>query len=541
MLQRERGETVIVTLTCSPGVTLPAGFSTRTVAEADETSTAAAARIVSRTVDRVASIIVPRGHERNRRTARCRPLSAGRRLAYSLLVLTQGGLCGDVRLAELVASLSLAADLGRGQPMEHTIRETMIGLRLAELLGLDEDDRVAVYYVGLLYDVYCHADAHEQAKWFGDDIDLKATASENDMESISFKLSLMRRLGSGEQGFARVRRIADFPLRGWKEMNTFLRTHARLASEFATKLGLPESVSRTLGQCYERWDGKGAPDGIRADAIPVTARILSLADVVEVHNQDGGEEAARHVAAERAGGQLDPDLVDFFLDHADEVLAGVASASCWDSVIGVEPGLEHTIADDELDGALEAIADLVDMKSPYTAGHSRGVGNLAAEAARVSAMPHDDIVALRRAGYVHDIGRLGISNSIWEKPEPLTTGEVERMRFHPYLSDRMLAGIPTLRRVRQLAARNRERLDGSGYPAGLTAAELSPADRLLAAADVYHAMTEPRAHRDPLPPEDAAAELRAEVKAGRLDGEAANAVLKAAGHRAPAVASGRRG
>src|SRR6478672_9230190 len=122
-------------------------------------------------------------------------------------MLAQGGLCGDVRLAELVASLSLAADLGRGQPMEHTIRETLIGL---------------------LYDVYCHADAHEQAKWFGDDIGLKATASESDMESMSFKLSLMRRLGSGEQGFARVRRVADFPVRGWKEMNTFLRTHAQL-------------------------------------------------------------------------------------------------------------------------------------------------------------------------------------------------------------------------------------------------------------------------------------------------------------------------
>jgi HD-GYP domain-containing protein (c-di-GMP phosphodiesterase class II) len=203
-------------------------------------------------------------------------------------------------------------------------------------------------------------------------------------------------------------------------------------------------------------------------------------------------------------------------------------------VIGAEPGLAREVPDAELDGVLEAIADLVDMKSPYTAGHSRGVGNLAAEAATASGMPGEDVVALRRAGYVHDLGRLGISNAIWEKPGPLTAPELERMRLHPYLSDRMLAGIAPLRRIRVLAARNRERLDGSGYPAGLSAHELSPPDRLLAAADVYHAMSEPRAHRDALSPGSTVAELRAEVKAGRLDGDAVTAVLKAAGHRAPA-------
>jgi HD-GYP domain-containing protein (c-di-GMP phosphodiesterase class II) len=261
-------------------------------------------------------------------------------------------------------------------------------------------------------------------------------------------------------------------------------------------------------------------------------RILSLAYVVSVH-QGGGPDAARRVVAERSGGQLDPGLVEVFRDHADELLSGVDGASNWDSVIDAEPGLARTVSGKELDTVLEATADLVDMKSPFTAGHSRGVGNLAAEAARVSALPTEDAVALRRAGYVHDLGRLGISNTIWDKPGPLTVAELERVRLHPYLTDRVLAGLPSLRRVRLLATRNRERLDGSGYPAGLSASELSAPDRLLAAADSYHAMTEPRAHRDALTPDAAAAGLRAEVKAGRLDGDAVNAVLKAAGHRAP--------
>src|SRR5262249_40001059 len=159
-----------------------------------------------------------------------------------------------------VASLSLASDLGRGQSMEHTIRQTLVALRLADLLGLDEDDRTAIYYVGLLYDVYCHADAHEQAKWFGDDIAGKASASESDLEWFGFKVTLLRLLGSGEEGFARVRRMADFPVRGWKELNTFLATHARMASEYAARLGLPQKLCAALGQCYERWDGKGVPN-----------------------------------------------------------------------------------------------------------------------------------------------------------------------------------------------------------------------------------------------------------------------------------------
>jgi HD-GYP domain-containing protein (c-di-GMP phosphodiesterase class II) len=440
---------------------------------------------------------------------------------------------GEIRLAELVASLSLATDLGRGQPMEHSIRQTLIALRLAEILELEEEDRTTIYYIGLLWNVYCHADAHEQVRWFGDDIALKTTGSDADIESIPFKLALVRRLGSGESGLARARRIADFRCTaGRSSTRSWPRTRAGIC-EFAARLGLPE-VCTAIGQCYERWDGKGAPDGIRTEEVPLPVRIISLADAVEVHHNGDGRDAARRVAIDRAGGQLDPNLVALFLDHTDDVLSELESASSWDSVIGAEPGLARTLADRELDDVLEAMADLVDMKSPYTAGHSRGVANLAAAAAEASSMPHDDVVAVRRAGYVHDLGRLGISNTILEKPGPLAPAELERVRLQPYITDRILAGLPTLRRVRALAARNCERLDGSGYPAGLSAAELSPLDRLLAAADAYHAMTEPRAYRDALPSESAAADLRAEVKAGKLDGDAVEAVLQAAGHRSRA-------
>jgi HD-GYP domain-containing protein (c-di-GMP phosphodiesterase class II) len=179
------------------------------------------------------------------------------------------------------------------------------------------------------------------------------------------------------------------------------------------------------------------------------------------------------------------------------------------------------------------MADLVDVKAPHTAGHSRGVANLAAEAARLAGLPAPEVTVVRRAGLVHDLGRLGVSNAVWDKPGPLTDSEWERVRLHPYLTERMLANVEALAGARELAARHHERLDGSGYPRGLTAVALTPADRILAAADVYHALTESRPHRPARMPDEAAAEVRAEAKAGRLDGDAVNAVLRAAGHRAP--------
>jgi DNA-binding CsgD family transcriptional regulator len=261
---------------------------------------------------------------------------------------------------------------------------------------------------------------------------------------------------------------------------------------------------------------------------------VQLASPVEVFSRRHGVEAAQRVARRHRATRFDPALADLFWEHATELLAGLEEASGWDSVLDAAPPLSRRVAGSELDGVLEAMAELVDLKSPHLAGHSPGVANLATAAARVSGCSEDDLITLRRAGLIHDLGRMGVSNAVWEKPGPLTDSERERVRLHPYLTDRMLARVPALGRSREIAARHHERLDGSGYPRGLTAASLTPLDRLLAAADVYHAMSEPRPHRAPLAADQAVRELRAEAKAGRLDGEAVNAVLSAAGHRARA-------
>jgi DNA-binding CsgD family transcriptional regulator len=201
--------------------------------------------------------------------------------------------------------------------------------------------------------------------------------------------------------------------------------------------------------------------------------------------------------------------------------------------VDAEPYLSRWVAGPELDDVLESMADLADLKSPQFAGHSRGVADLAAAAGRLSGLPDADITTLRRAGLLHGLGRLGVSNSVWDRAAGLSAADTEHVRFHPYFTERMLAHVPALAASRQVAARHQERLDGSGYPRGLTAATLTPADRLLAAADACHAMSEPRRYREALGPDAISAALTGEVRAGRLDGDAVAAVLAATGAHAP--------
>jgi len=448
---------------------------------------------------------------------------------------------GGVRIAELVAALSYAADLGLGQPMEHCLRQTVIALRLADLAGADASDREATYYLGMLVNSYCHADASEQARWFGDDISFKGEGFEMlAMSTPQMAALLLRRLGSHGSVGERARRLAAFPVTGQREIETWLTTHTRLSSEFAQRIGLGAGVSSALWQAYEQWDGKG-PRHVSGAEISMPARLVAVASTLEVIARRHGTDSARKVARRHAGKLYDPDLADLFLENAESVLAGLETAATWEAVLDAEPRLARRVSGAELDDVLEGMADLVDLKSPFLAGHSRGVANLAAEAVRLVGLPEREQTTIRRAGFVHDLGRLGVSNAIWDKPGALTDVERERARLHPYLTDKMLARIPALSASRELAARHHERLDGSGYPRGLTAASLTLSDRILAAADVYHAMTEPRPHRPALDAGAAAQALRTQVSSARLDGDAANAVLRAAGHRAPSRREGPAG
>lgn len=451
---------------------------------------------------------------------------------HAKMAVMEAGAPSGVRLTEVLAAVSLGTDLGMGHPMEHVLRQSFIALRLADRLGLDASARQAVYYSSLLAWVGCHVDAYEQAKWFGDDLALKHDIRLVDEgRPTDVAKFVLRHLGAGRPAVERAKLAATFLGGGRRVVQDINVNHFRTVDVLIERLELSDTIRRSVRQTFERWDGKGDPYGVKGEQLLLPTRLVNLADVVEVFHHAGGVDAAIAVARERSGTQFDPAIVEVFCAFAAEVFDELDSATSWDAVMAAEPALDRELSEAELDRALEAVADFVDLKSPYTLGHSCGVADTARDAAVALGMPPAEVSALRRAGLLHDLGRLGVSNAVWDKVAPLTHPETERVRMHPYFTERMLVSCPVLAALAPLAVQHHERMDGSGYPRGLAGDAISRAGRVLMAADLYRSKLEPRPHRPASTVQEAAAHLRAEVRAGRIDGEAAEAVLSASGHR----------
>jgi HD-GYP domain-containing protein (c-di-GMP phosphodiesterase class II) len=443
-------------------------------------------------------------------------------------------------VAELVGTLSLAADLGLGQPMGHLTRAGLIAVRLAERMGLPAADRETAYYLALLAWVGCTADSHETTARFGDDIELRAGVYDVEIGSPPMLGYLLRKAGSGGTVLHRARAVGGLVRSGGRAVQQSLVAHCQVTGQLAARLGLDPRLRHCLAQTFTRWDGRGIPAGLRGEEIDIATRLVHVADIVEVHHRRGGVPAALDVVRRRSGTSLDPGVVAAVERDGAELLDGLPAESGWSELIAADPA-PRFLSGSTLDSALEALADFVDLKSPWFAGRSRGVADLAAAAARRVGLPAAEVVVLRHAGLLHDLGRTGVPNTIWDKPGELTDLERERVELHTYYTDRMLRRVPALREAATIAALAHERLDGSGYHRGLTASSIPMAARLLAAADSYHAMTETRPYREARTPGAAAAALRAEVRDGRLDPAAVEAVLAVAGHRSRRAAGGPAG
>jgi HD-GYP domain-containing protein (c-di-GMP phosphodiesterase class II) len=437
----------------------------------------------------------------------------------------------DVRLAELVAAFSLATDLGLGMPMEHVLRAWLISARLGEHTGVGADDRGALYYAATLAWVGCVAETPELATWFGDDIAFRGDSRQVDLTGLPMLGFMLRHVGAGSPPMHRFRLGVSFVVAGAKAVEHTLLSHCLTTAQMAERLGLGTDVCGPLQQTFTRWDGKGVPGDVGGEEIAFPMRLLHLADVVEVFHRSGGIDAAVEVAQARRGTQFDPAVVDTFCAVAAAVLGDPSDEPDWLAIIAEEPGLQRHLTERELDAGLEAVADFTDLRSPSRAGHSRGVADLAARAAADIGLPAADVTSVRRAALLHDIGMHAIPATILDKPGPLSASEAERIRMHSYYTERMLARPPALARLGAIASLTHERCDGSGYHRGLSGAAIPVTGRLLAAACSYRAMTEPRAHRPAMTAKDASDELRADVRAGRLDGDAVDAALAAAGQQ----------
>jgi HD-GYP domain-containing protein (c-di-GMP phosphodiesterase class II) len=436
-----------------------------------------------------------------------------------------------VKLSQLVATLSLMSDLGMGRPMERVLRQTVIAMRLADAADVGADVCSATYYTSLLTWVGCATDTSELAELFGDEMHLYEDSHEGDLEGVSMAAFMARHLGYGSSRLRRIGMVGKFLATAGRNVQRVMESHCQSTSDLAIRLELGDAVSVPLIQAFERWDGKGVPGKVGQAELAPAIRIVHLADNVEAFHHSGGLEAAVEVATQRRGTQFDPDLVDTFCRQPDAILDGLGTFQAWDQVISLDPRLGEELTTAQLDVALDALGDFADLKSPFSLGHSRGVSALAGEAGGVLGMSEGDAANLRRAGAIHDVGMVGVPSGVWDATQPWTLVQSERARTHPYLAERVFARIPALKPVVACAAQHHERLDGSGYPHGLSGNALSAAARVLAAADMYHALREARPHRPALDADAAVSTMRDEVRNGRLDPAAVDAVLVAAGHR----------
>lgn len=417
-----------------------------------------------------------------------------------------------------------------GYAPEKAVRSCLLATGLARGLDLREDEVRDVYLTTLLRHLGCTATTYEEAHIFGgDEISSRPPAERADFGNAGEVLRLTLATGRGT-GISRPRYLARALRSGKKGSELIFRAICEVASRLAQRLGLGEGVERGLYQVMERWDGKGSPEGLSGDDIALPARIAEVATQAVIFDRAEGHDAAVALVVRRAGGWFDPAVAEAFRTRGPDLLAEIAAADPWAAVLEAEPEPVVLVGPADLDRVARSFADMVDLKSPYTLGHSSEVAEIAAEAAGSLGLPSSEIDDLRRAALLHDMGRVAVSNRIWDKPAPLTTAEWESVRLHPYHSERILARSSTLAPLAPVAGMHHERQDGGGYYHGSSGPQIPAAARILAAADAYQAMTQDRPHRAALSPEQAVESLRAEASAGRLDSECVRAVVEAAGH-----------
>lgn len=437
----------------------------------------------------------------------------------------------NIRLAELVVPLSLATDIGTGEPMESSLCACLLALQLGDAVGLRAMELADLYYLTLLRAAGCTAATEISAAIFGDEDAFRAQTRLVDYgDSEEMLRALIQYIGAElpvqERAAALMNAVAIITRDGGE----MFASHCEVAQMLAGRLGMNAEVQTALGQIHERWDGRGGPKGLKGESINPIMRIAQLAHHIIVFHSVGGIECAVTMTRKWSGSALDPTLVERFCEEAPRLCQVLETDSPSEAVLAIEPEPHSHVSSEQMEAAFKAVADFADLKTVYTLGHSSGVAHLASAAAEYLRLPLEDVIRVRYAGYLHDLGRVGISTAIWNKPGALSDSEWERVRLHPYFTERILTRSGPLSQLAGLAAAHHERLDGSGYHRGVVAQMLSPLMRILAAADVYHAMLEPRPHRPAPGRDEAAGTLRRLVQEGHLDPDAVDAVLTVAGH-----------
>jgi putative nucleotidyltransferase with HDIG domain len=410
--------------------------------------------------------------------------------------------------AGILAALSIALDLTEGQLPGHALRTCFIAGRVGDIMDLPRQDRSALFFAAFLKDAGCSTNAAAVSRIFGvDDIELKRKQATIGRSTLAYAAFTIRNLPSAEPIPLRLRRLIRIGVRGPRERRLLEQARCERGADIAGKAGFAPNVAAAILDLHEHWDGGGEPRGLKGSAIDRLARVLTACAALDMFVTTAGGDAALRVLRERRGTWYDPDVVNAIgraaeLGLLDELAApGLAART-----LALEPDdAQRSSDEDDVDRIASAFADVVDAKSPFTGSHSQRVAALAESIAMRLGLPVADTVDVRRAGLLHDIGKLGVPNTILDKPAALTDAEFAQIRRHPELTRRILAPITHFDRVAELGAAHHERLDGLGYFRGLAAPELSIGARIVAVADVYEALTADRPYRSAMPRERALA------------------------------------
>lgn len=409
----------------------------------------------------------------------------------------------DLRLTGLIGALTHALDMTEGQPRGHSLRCCWIGMELAKSAGIPETAQQDIYYAILLKDLGCSSNAARICElYLADDLSLK-----RDYKFVNGSLSQALRFVLSHTGLShglaeRVRAIVHILQNGGDITSELIETRCHKGSDIAAKMGFSQGVCDGIRSLDEHWDGSGKPEGLSGKAIPVSSQIALLAQVADVFHMNSGPEAARKEIGSRSGGWFDPALVAAFLEAS-------STPDFWDQLASPElerkvyeraPGnATRHVSPAVLDSIAEGFAEVIDSKSPYTAGHSERVTLYTDMIAEAMGYSDADRQALKRVALLHDIGKLGVSNAILDKPGKLSEPEWQFMRNHPVYSDQILSRSSAFDGLTQIARGHHERLDGKGYPDGLAGAQISMETRIVTVADIFDALTADRPYRAAMP------------------------------------------
>ncbi len=406
-------------------------------------------------------------------------------------------------LSELIGALSHALDITEGQPKGHCVRCCWIGMHIGREIGLGEREQWELYYTLLLKDLGCSSNAARICElYLADDLQFK-----RDFKSVGDQLPQVLRFVFSHTGLnagmsERLRAIVNIMRNGSQIAHELTQTRCQRGADIARQLRFPEAVADGIHSLDEHWNGQGKPQALKADAIPLYSRIALLAQVIDVFRTADGPQAALSEARERVGHWFDPALVSAFERVACvpgfwEVLD---SPGIDQVVLALEPGsLQVPLDDDYLDDIAAAFGQVVDSKSPFTSGHSARVAHYVEQIASVMGMGHERRRWLKRGALLHDVGKLGVSNAVLDKPGKLDAAEWDAVRAHAGHTEAILSRIGAFGELARVAAAHHERLDGKGYPLGLSADAISMETRIITTADIFDAISAERPYRGAVP------------------------------------------